>query len=316
MRYPRIAGLIIIALALFSFSKERGNRDVDEYQLKGKVKSVIEISQSMDSSAGTPKIVVFGKVRRTFNEQGNLKEILIYDAHDSVVRRETDVYKHNGQKRVSYIQDYHKRQTGKKQKERAYVYDKNGKLVKLTYFTPAGLKNTISEYDGLGYRCSVTQFSRHNGGLPQKILVSYNYNYDSTGRITQEYAINEDGSLLDKYIHKYDKKGREIETDIYNTDSTLSRKISAQFDSLGNPIDINDAYYFIGGGDMGQKRSAIYDDNGFKTEEDTYRIKPDGTMVLEKSALYENDKVGNWIKETTFYNNKKGAVVTRAIEYY
>ena len=221
------------------------------------------------------------------------------------------MYKHKGQKRVTYLQVFGK---GAKQKEKIYQYDKNGKLVRLVYFTPAGLRSSVAEYDGLGNRCSVIQFHRRNG-LPHSERISYNYNFDSTGRITEERNINGDGTLLNKYLHKYDKKGNEIETSIYNTDSTLSRKISAQFDSLGNAIDVNVAYYFAGG-DLGQKRVVIYDDNGYKVEEDTYRIKADGNVALEKSLLFENDKMGNWIKETSLYNNKKRAIATRVIEYY
>jgi len=333
---------------LLSFSKEKLNRDVDEYHLKGKVKSVQEMATSFDTTGGSPRAYVFGKVVHRFNEQGNSVEILYYNQGDTLVRRVMEVYKNHDKKRVSYVVNLQKwprvkteafsyaydsagklvtykstgykghgkrLRVGEKQKQCTYVYDKNGKLAKLIYYTPGGLRSTVSEYDGLGNRCSVTQYSRHNG-WPHKTRISYNYVYDSLGRLTEERNINEDGSLLNKYVHKYDKKGNETETDIFNTDSTLSRKISAQFDSLGNPVDVNDAYYFIGGGDVGQKRNATYDDNGFKTEEETYRIKADGTVVLIKATIYENDKMGNWIKSTSFDNNKKGSVETRVIDYY
>ena len=304
MNYPRIVGLLMAAFMLFAFSKEKGNHDIDTYpyQMKGKVKSFQETRVYFDTATGTPISNAYGKTSGRFNEQGDIIEILYYKPGDSTLLRRISARNiHKGKKRVIYTEDFKK---GTKRRSEVRTYDKTGKLVKLIYFTPVGLKSSVSEYDGLGNRCSVTQFK------------SYNYNYDSLGRLTEERHINEDGSLLNKYIHKYDKRGNEIETDIYNTDSTLSRKVSAQFDSHGNPVDVSDAYYFVGGGDMGQKRTDTYDDNGFKIEEDSYRIKADGTVVLLKALVYENDKMGNWIKATSFDNNKKGLVTTRAIEYY
>ena len=304
---------MMLGFTLLSFSKEKLNRDVDELHLRGKVKSVFEITTTYDTTGTAPVTNISSKVICRFNEKGNTTEVLYYTPADTLLlRKVSEVYKHNGQKRIRYVDDPHKH---KHTKQAVYWYDKNGKLARLIYCTPAGMKSTVSEYDGMGNRCSVTQYSRHNG-WPHKTRISYNYVYDSLGRLTEERNINEDGSLLNKYVHKYDKKGNEIETDIFNTDSTLSRKISAQFDTLGNPVDVNDAYYFIGGGDVGQKRNATYDDNGFKTEEETYRIKADGTVVLIKATVYENDKMGNWIKATSFDNNKKGSVETRVIDYY
>ena len=315
MNCPRIIGLLMVAFMLFAFSKEKGSHDIDSYpyQMKGKVKAFQETKVYFDTATGTPISNAYGKTAGRFNEQGDIIEILYYKPGDSTLLRRISVQNiHNAKKRVVYTEDFRK---GRKRRSEVKTYDKNGKLVKLIYFTPEGLKSSVSEYDGLGNRCSVTQFKRHNG-WPQKTRISYNYNYDSLGRLTEERHINEDGSLLNKYIHKYDKKGNEIETDIYNTDSTLSRKVSAQFDSHGNRVDVSDAYYFVGGGDMGQKRTDTYDDNGFKIEEDSYRIKADGAVVLLKAVVYENDKTGNWIKATSFDNSKKGSVATRVIEYY
>jgi hypothetical protein len=310
----RVAFLAISAITVFSFAREKYSCDLDIYQLKGKVKSVQETKIIYDTTSGTPTMSVYYIISRKFNEQGNGVETFFFGRGDTVIRRESDVYRNNGngQVRETYVEDLRK---GGKRKQQEYVYGKDGKLVQVTYFGTIGGKTSIVEYDGKGNECRIIHFIR-NGGLVQRTELNYNYDYDSTGRLIKEYGLNEDGSLINKMIHKYDTKGNAIETDVYNTDSTLTRKISAQFDTLGNVTDIFDAYYYIGGGDLGQKCIDRYDDSGNKVEEDTYQIKADGSVILEKALLYENDSKGNWIKETSFGNNRKGTVSTRVIEYY
>ena len=307
----RISGLMVLAFIMLSFSKEKSNRDLDNFKLKGKVKSFQEMRQSLDTTDGKALVFVYNKVVRRFNEQGNITEVLVYNSGDTLIRKETDLYRSDGQKRVSMVQDLVRHS---RKKLRTYFYDMHGKLKKLTYFGPTGLKISASDYDSLGNVSHVKQFFRHSG-LVHASEVSYHFNYDASGRLIQQFETNADSSLVQKSIFKYDKKGNKVETDIYDTDSSLTRRISAQYDTLGNPVDISDAYFFKGG-DLGQKSIDIYDDNGFKIEEDTYRIKADNTLVLVRSIVYENDRQGNWVKETSFNNSKKGAVATRIIEYY
>jgi len=306
----RIAGLLSASFILFAFSKEKNN-DLDFYRLKGKVKSIQEIRQTLDTSSGEARIISYNKTVRQFNTDGNITEVLVYGANNVLATKETDVYKKNGQKRVCYVRNFKK---GSRVKQRVYLYDKNRKMMRLIYFGSAGLRTSVSDYDAQNNLCSVTHYFRHSGFM-HKSDINYNYNYDSSGRLVMQYAINDEGRLVQKSIYKYDKKGNAIETDIYDTDTSIARRVNAQYDTLGNAVDISNAYFFRGG-DLGQKSVDIYDDNGFKIEEDTYRIKPDNTMVLVRSIVYENDKVGNWVKETSFNNSKKGAVTTRLIEYY
>ena len=116
-----MAGFTLALFALLAFAKEKYSCDLDIYQLKGKVKELQETKISYDTTGPNPTMYVYYRITRKFNEQGNGVETFYFSRGDTVIRRESEVYRPygNGQIRESYVTDL---LTGSKKKQQEYVY--------------------------------------------------------------------------------------------------------------------------------------------------------------------------------------------------
>jgi hypothetical protein len=93
-----------------------------------------------------------------------------------------------------------------------YGYDKNGKLVSISYvlfnqYYPDGkMENLISiQYNGGGRVSETTWYNQKN-----EPVVCYSYTYNSSGLLTQEKSFEPDGSLRTETKLEYDRLGRLV----------------------------------------------------------------------------------------------------------
>ena len=281
MKVHYIFNILILPL-LFLTSCSKKHNELSEVGLKGNVQSIREISYSATETNDTiikGDIVYSEDLKNyfaTYNQDGNLTEIINYDNTNTVIDRWKFLYSSDGKALGGnyYLND------NTLSDSTYYVYNKKGYVTEYYhYFADGKLKNKIYSF------------------------------YDRKGNITEEKLIDADNMLYRTtkcyYKHKnlikdssFDAAGNLLYTSSYiynNKDCLIKQTI------------------FNGDGKINSQGTYSYNENG--DIEESYSEIP-GQKPVKYYYTYKYDSCNNWIQKITFINNSAVFLTVRQIYYY
>ena len=229
-----LGGLILMLLVFsYSYSAIMPETDLKAKNLKGKVKSMIEITYNYGYSGKDNEVK---KKKTIFSKNGYIIEELHYDKN----RKEPYSYKKRYNDKGLLVESHEHTYT--------YEYDKNGNLVQIkrpknsaygglerTTYNKAGKiirtqTFTQNQYDKTGVK--ITNDSNYlkdkNGELYQS-LTDYSYIYNKDGKL-QEIRDNVFSSGTIKYSYEYED-GLYVETA-----ELVTQKFVTYYDKAGNEV--------------------------------------------------------------------------------
>jgi len=279
MKKTQLIFLSILTIFLFNFTKEIiVKNDLDKMNLKGKVKSIKEVSYK--ALVKSEKIVK-GKKERfqsydemdklfMFNEQGNEIERKEFYSEGSLNERYTKLYNKEGNllETVVYNAD------GSFFYRATYIYDENNRCIE----------------------CK---------GAESKWI----YKYNELGNLIEEYKYYILGDEMEnKKTYEYDKNNNKISESSYSEDS-LDYKWTYKYDENKKLIEFNEGT----DGVFNYKWIYKYDKKGNLIEEDKYSF---GLLQTKSIYKYDFDKRGNWIKRIRFIGKLPKYILEREIIYF
>jgi len=297
---------IFIAAAMASaFSQNIKKTDWEYDGLKGKVKSVTEISyEEIDASGKITK----GKKRTN---------VYKYDENGNIIESSCYFY------RNLYSQFI-------------YKYDEKGNLIKKNTYEFDGILHNefIYKYDDNGNQIQESNY-KANVNLDWRYNYKIIYEYDDTGNITKaiRYEFNDklgyveiyeykqlkkkiveinryqsNGRLASKQVFYYNNKGILTQENLYNPDGSLFSEVNYKYDDRENLIK---KIRYKSDGSISSQFSYKYND-----KEHIIEAKIDSFLGNNKYFYeYKYDLQDNWTEKTTTYK-KRNFITTRTIEYY
>jgi antitoxin component YwqK of YwqJK toxin-antitoxin module len=185
--------LILLCLPLlFGCGGEKKENDLTEYNIKGKIKDIIETRYDAKEAFGDlEKGDLVAKEKYKYDEDGNETEWTSYNSDGELEGK----YK--------------------------YKYDEDGNQTELTSYNSDGeLEGKAKlKYDEDGNETEWTSYDK-DGELEWK----YKYKYDEDGNQTESTSYDKDGELEWKYKYKYefDKENNWIVETTYTDDKPFS----------------------------------------------------------------------------------------------
>jgi len=330
----------------FSFSQIPPKNDIEEMNLKGKVKSlktntyeVIKIKGEIHKG----KIIVDYESSQyfLFDIEGNILEKSSYKYElDGSIDKYSYKYDDNGNKTEENQYFYNDTTEWKLSKKHIYKYDNKGNLIEEGDYFSGSINSNITnkftyKYDDKGNM--IEQCYTH--GYFKEI---YTYVYDDKGNMIEENLYNYSGSddkvYSTKQIYKYDNQGNKIEEQFFQNKKVIYKSI-LKYDVNDNMIESisRDSDGILVGEEYNK-----YDNNGNLIEEKsnsptmyggveskiiyTYNDKGNVIEKIKSSSMrnqkkedkikFEYDKNNNWIKTIFFDRNKPFGMIERIIEYY
>jgi YD repeat-containing protein len=300
--------------------------DWTKMDLKGKVKSINEISYITDSVKQNVTTSVFNEngyliEESTSSGRGTNKFTYKYDDKGLLIEAPekqnggTYTYKYNDKgyliEDVLLIKGTIKI-LGMKELDKVYKstysYDEKGYCIEKKFYTSDKSRfeetGTIAfKYDDKGHMIEKNEY-KPNGHTIQTIT----YKYDDKGRQTEWNELKSNGSLKSTFTYKYDDKGNLIEEP--NSDGW---KYLYTLDEKGNKIEINT---YNQNGKLIWKHLYKYDNNRDLIEKKTY--KPNGSLLdnITYTYKYDFDKNLNWIEIAEFWNGVQAKSTKREIVYF
>lgn len=151
--------------------------------------------------------------RRSFRHTGNIMEMIIYNANNVILSKETTKFdsKNNVMEETKYVQDNVMQKAN-------YSYDNAGNKVEES-------KENLGK---LAYRRKYTY--NNQGKIIQiteekedvKPFISYMYKYDAKGNLIEEKWKKDPENEYSTKVHKYDSRGLLLETQSYNASFKVS----------------------------------------------------------------------------------------------
>lgn len=275
-----ISTLCLIALIAIQVSAQVNKpTDWENYELKGKVKSIVEKNWDIEEEKGVDTTVIEMK----FNAAGffTAKTIAFADG-----RKKIHTYGNNGNE-IEYINDEGFKST--------YTYDENGNMI--------GADDSDPKYGGK----SVYKFNIDN-----HLIETINYEPDST--IYSHYIYQYDAK--GNQIEFDDYKGKEIVGKTTFAYNDAGKKTETAFYLRGNLNEITHYSYnekgeesshkiFDPEGKLKSTYAFLYDEKGNLISMTVTDIEQEKTTERIYSYSYEYDAQGNWITHTS-YSNKDG----------
>lgn len=265
-------------LVLNNSNCNKKNNDLDEYNLSGKVKSVISFIYSPEEHYGNIEI---GEIKRrydyeeiTFNRNGY--KIDEKPHHQSNMTTEKELQNHAGKRNEKTI-NFKAKLTHKYDNK----YDENGNVIEEIIY------NT-------------------DGNLIAKGLLNYNEKQD----VIEAVEYDSDEKLQRKLKFKYDNDGNLIEGIEYDSYGDCNRKLRFKYDQNRRILNFReyDSY-----GLLSNKEIYRYDEKGKLVE-----LKSDwyGEGRINSKLQYKYDDEGNWIKLISFDEGEIINIKERRIEYF
>lgn len=170
-----------ILLLFFSraITAQESKSDWQKEDLKGKVKSVLEITYKIRKN----EIEEFSKLKKIYNSEGFKIEEHWYEIETGLVSKE--IYTYDTQNNIIEKKEYN--YEGNMDRRRTFLYNEKG--------------NIIEE----------NLYKRGN-------LIEYTIIYDEKGNNIEEKNYNPDGSLSTRQVSIYDENGKFVEGKQYNAD--------------------------------------------------------------------------------------------------
>ena len=202
--------LIIFVIPNFTLSCGNHHNDLQDYNLRGKVKSVRETSYKAFDKFGeiqkgdiTDEYNLFNNYYALYNTKGNLLTEIEYKIDGSIDYKST------------------------------YLYDKNDRVSEIIGINNDGSQDKwVSKYDESGYLVEDNWYE-DDGGLYLKYL----YANDNKGNALSQSCYSDDGTMKSKYIHKYDLEDNLTERKEYNSLGQIILEQKYVYDETGNRIE-------------------------------------------------------------------------------
>lgn len=324
--------------------------DLEEQNLNGKVKRVIEDSYYVEYKFGEPQKGVRNSQKYfLFNEKGqliqerhiNYLEGVVYSEtintyNDKGLELERSTFNSKGELNFRYSYQYDEK--GNKTNEISYdsdnkidnnkIFDEKGNKIEETYYDSKGKleSRTANKYDEKGNMIEKEYFELDKLMEREK----YVYKYDSKGnKIEVEGSLyDSEGELKDrmKNINKYDRKGNVIEEIRYDLSGDLNNKFTYKYDKNDNEIEFCN---YNSNGVLISKRSAKIDEKGNKLmNENLQNFNPVKNINIlgEESIninydskhnrqIFEYNSYGDLIKEVKYESYLFNEIVMYENEY-
>ena len=277
--------------------------------LKGKVKSIIELGYELEKGSGVIKKDSGSKNTFYYDSIGNrIKDK--YSTSSGAFNSFTYTYNEEGNpfEEIFHVGDSIHSSSSKK-------YDTRNNLVEETSYSGSNGKTSIDsfiyKYDAKG---KIIEKTKYNNG---KFSLKFNYKYNSKGSLVEELTFLNNGVLWIKQIFKYDLNGRPMER-IQYVNGKLQWRVNYKYDTIGNIVEEID-YRTINGISTTAKKLNIYDKNGNKIEiissgETKFPLATSNKKYKE-TEKYEYDERGNWVKKISYVNGRAG-ITEREYEFY
>lgn len=187
---------------LFSCGENENNNDLDNFNLEGNIKEIIETNFNVKE--------YFGDIEKTDILSTSIKK---FDEEGYCVK-----YEYKGDD-LNWI---HK-----------YKFDEDGNKIETKFYTDGELKSKDKYKYDEDRNCIERKSYNPDGELVSKIK----FKNDDDGNCIEQKSYNPDGELDSKSKAKYDEDGNKIEA-IHYTDDELKSKEKYKYDEDGNPIKI------------------------------------------------------------------------------
>ncbi len=293
----------------FSFTTDKSETGWSEYNLRGKVKSLTEISYEVVERNGKIEIGERKRGHRpiqgqdyqiVFDNNGNKIVKIEYASDGSIENYVTYEYNKKGNKIEENVYDSDRRL------ERKWIYKYNniGNLIEETYYFDGSLTSKrTNEYDKKGNRIEAN-IVNYIAGFEQKVT----FEYDNEGNLIETNWYSSGGRTTSKLTnkYKYDNKGNKIEENRYAFDSIFIFKRTYEYDNKGNQIERNQ---YDADGRVVNRQSYEYDYD--KQGNWTWRIE-----FVKEAPKHMALKQGTWIKRIEYVNETPRFILVREIEYF
>ena len=251
--------ILLFPILIFGCSKLKAENDLDNENLKGKVKSIKYTAYKASEKFGEiekGEIISFFKNEETFyNKAGFITEKVKFN-EDFTVR---------ATKKISYNEKY-------KPTEENY-YDNNNQLLgKTKYQYVDTLINQENTYNS-------------NGKLIRKIK----YQYDKNNNAIKEETTDSTGNQSKLFLYEYDQNKNLLETKSYSEGKLLS-SVKFIYDKKGRKIEFYRKNHFYNNEE--EKETYKYDEKGNLLQQDNYT-----NNSLLSSIFYSYDENNNLINE-------------------
>lgn len=269
--------------------------DLEQFQLRGKVKSISEINYS-----GSGKYMN----NITFNEKGWILEQNSLNPDGSLIRRWVNQYDDKNHKIKRYCYVMHDSLSYCFD----YFYNEKGNLTAVNIRdkdTSSRLRNKIV-YDSLQHKIEESSY-----GPNQNLENQIRYKYDKSSRLSEEYFFDTKKNFGWSQVHSYPENSKEENITFYSSDHILYKKITQIYSESQQPLEIS-----------------TYDSHNKLTEKAsyTYNMQGDATEIIEenfgenqkiiRTFSYTYDHRGNWTFQTEYKNSVVENLLTRNIVYY
>ena len=330
--------LLLISSGCFMFSctekSEKAKNDLSEMKLRGKVKTLTEITHDGVNRSGEFQKGERQSTRiRLFNEDGYLIEDAYFDSFLSLWNKSTYKYDDKGRltelkrmnnegepmSKTTYIYDEKGRILEQirmdyivhSQEKEIYKYSEDGKEVEMEFRLFGGLEPTVYTLNVIDGK-TIKEDSRRMINRYRKEI----YKYDETGNKIEEKHYTSGGNLTTRWLFKYDGSGNLTETEVFDSDDSLIWKNIFKYDLMGNEIERKSGYSVS---DPEVVKSCRYDKMGNIIEE---IHKYDNRFSKTVYSYNKFDEAGNWLTGTISYiltntgDEELHSVFAREIEYY
>ncbi|MBK6344552.1 MAG: hypothetical protein IPF68_01240 [Bacteroidales bacterium] len=167
-------------------------------------------------------------------------------------------------------------------------------------------KKYVYSYTNEGFRKDLCIYSGDN-----LLTLKIEYKYDSEGRLLKDVSFNDKGQIEKEIAYLYGKDDFLTEVNILNPNGELQKKVRYVYSSSGFMAESNQ---YKANGELERRITYLQDLKGNNIEEKTYSFE--GILLTSVLYKYEYDVWGNWIKKTSFSNEKPVSITERKIIYF
>jgi hypothetical protein len=296
-RVPLLLAILLL-FVLFSCKKEQPTgitNDYQQYNLKGKVKSISEINYSVNGKYHT--II-------QFNEQGFITEQASYNPDGSLIRKWVNNYNSDNLKVSRYCYVNHD--------SLSYIlrfyYNRQGKVIWTKLFDSK--EYLVSQYE-TKYDDSLNVIKETFLGedaIYQHLVI---HTYNEQKKIKEDLYVDSVRDHVWKQLYLYNDRMQVEEIILKTPDDSMINKNTYTYLS-NNKVD--KVYHYNANMELQSITDYTYDsmDNIIEILE----LTPDNTTIQNKSYEYHYDQNGNWTFLSETEHHKNGNIITRKIEYY
>ncbi|NER12859.1 hypothetical protein GWK08_05370 [Leptobacterium flavescens] len=317
MNFKIILGLFAILVLSSSADTKEYKNHLEKDGLKGKVKSVEEISYKVRKE-GDEVIKIERKseyANRTdsfisFNEAGNYTEIKFYNPDQSFIGKYEYTYDDaQNNTRIKWIN-----KDGNVEQEHHFKYDRRGNRTEYkVYYTKDGGPVFFTEFYKYDKKDNLLEVSRtYKEGRKASVEKTYQYNKQGDKTEFIDHANKEESR---RYEYSYHSKGVKRKETVY--DSKGKKKSETNYDPDGRILSI----YSYSDFPLKRETNTIYDYITIVGKKrllrtSLYEKVEDRRMTIRSMTGYVNDDKGNWKAKTTYIKGKARYRIERTIKYY